>query len=125
VIRKPRRLPDILSASNAVLTCILTGHAFDIEAAPLVEAAHKWGGADVGELHLSCGCCGACWRKDSIHGDGDLLSRSYAYGDDYLFEITPTRAEARAELLRRKRAKAAGVTDVGSVRRARRKAAST
>jgi hypothetical protein len=126
-MRKPRRLPAIHDASNAVLTCVLTGHAFDIESAPLIEIAHLWGGADVAELRLTCGCCSACERRDVIAGDGELLSRGYSYADDYLFEIAPTRAEARAELLRRKRAKAAGVTDVGSRRRAARawKAAGT
>lgn len=120
MIRKPRRLASIQDATNPVLTCLLSGHAFDIESAPLVEIAHQWGGADVAELRLTCGCCSACERRDVIAGDGELLSRAYAYGDDYLFEMAPTRAEARAELLRRKRAKAAGVVDVGSRRRAAR-----
>jgi hypothetical protein len=110
------RHSSILDAPDEVIRCWAWGHRWD--PGPVTERQDY--GTIVWFVVARCDC--GRHRSETLSPKtANLLTRDYGGGHGLMARVPVERTEARAEWARRARARAAGVTDVGSKRRARRK----
>lgn len=107
-----RRVASLELLPDESLLCMWRGHQWSD---PPVIDAPGWGGL-ASQIDLQCPC--GRWRKDVIEDASDeLKARDYGGGVLLLAGAEVRRWEARAEWMRRTRARQTGVTTVAEKRR--------
>lgn len=99
-----KRVRDVHELPDESLLCAAMGRhtGFGEDASTEVREVDGWGHRQAVEVKYRCNC--GRWKREVIDGDsGETLSRSPEYGGGVLLWLgsSPSRAEAKAEWLRR------------------------
>lgn len=102
-----RRVDTIFDLPDESIRCLaLSRHVgFGVDD-PTMRPQDGWGRRSAMEVRYACDC--GRWRRETVDVDtGEILTRAPDYGGGVLLtnRVTPTRAEARQEYLRRVRSR--------------------